>query len=447
MSKLLEEAIVDAAALRETAIKSAESALIEKYSREFKESVQKLLEQEEATPAPAGQDPLAAPTVSDPMAAAPMPMQSVGGKAFEAVPASFLDGDEDELITIDFDQLEKQIADAISGGSEMPTEPAIQDLEGGLEGAPESMTQPEATLSEELEFELDEMHDAGGHYEQGKDALYELEMQEEEENLELEEFELEEAAIDQVASAEAQVGKEQSDVGMAQKRLGDIKSKAAEEAAAEEAARIEASKKAGTARMEEDFSITEEELQELAEEMHVDLKPENQLRGQMGTTNIEKKLARNVELAAARDARAVKEREEEEKKLSDLKDKLEESVKENKKLFKFVQELKEHTEKLSVSNAKLLYTNKVYADASLNERQKQQIVENISKATTVLEAKTIYGALQSSVQGISERKPKESLSEALIRGSSPFVTRPKTSNYEDVMTDRMKILAGIKTKN
>ncbi len=45
MSNLLEEAIVDAAALRETALKSAEAALIEKYSKEFKESFQKLLEQ------------------------------------------------------------------------------------------------------------------------------------------------------------------------------------------------------------------------------------------------------------------------------------------------------------------------------------------------------------------------------------------------------------------
>ena len=43
MSNLLEQAIIDATALREVALKSAEANLIEKYSKEFKESVEKLL--------------------------------------------------------------------------------------------------------------------------------------------------------------------------------------------------------------------------------------------------------------------------------------------------------------------------------------------------------------------------------------------------------------------
>ncbi len=47
MSSLLGEAIVDAKALRESALKNAESTIIEKYSDEVKKTLEQLLEQEE----------------------------------------------------------------------------------------------------------------------------------------------------------------------------------------------------------------------------------------------------------------------------------------------------------------------------------------------------------------------------------------------------------------
>ena len=47
MSSLLEQAIVDASALKEAAIKNAESAILSKYSTDIKEAVENLLEQEE----------------------------------------------------------------------------------------------------------------------------------------------------------------------------------------------------------------------------------------------------------------------------------------------------------------------------------------------------------------------------------------------------------------
>ena len=76
MSKLLKEAIVDAKALRESALKNAETIVIEKYSEEVKDTLQKLLEQEDdlglalpgEEPAPAaGGDAIPA----DPLAAEP----------------------------------------------------------------------------------------------------------------------------------------------------------------------------------------------------------------------------------------------------------------------------------------------------------------------------------------------------------------------------------------
>jgi len=47
MSDMLKEAIVDAQALREAALKNAESAIIDKYSREVRTTLDKLLEQDE----------------------------------------------------------------------------------------------------------------------------------------------------------------------------------------------------------------------------------------------------------------------------------------------------------------------------------------------------------------------------------------------------------------
>ncbi len=47
MSNMLEQAIVDAAALREAALKNAEQAIIEKYAPQIKEAVEAMLETEE----------------------------------------------------------------------------------------------------------------------------------------------------------------------------------------------------------------------------------------------------------------------------------------------------------------------------------------------------------------------------------------------------------------
>ena len=46
MSSMLEQAIIDAETLRETALKNAESVLVEKYQDQIKEAVNALLEQD-----------------------------------------------------------------------------------------------------------------------------------------------------------------------------------------------------------------------------------------------------------------------------------------------------------------------------------------------------------------------------------------------------------------
>ena len=146
MSNLLEQAIIDAAALKEVAIKNAEAALIEKYSREFKESVEKLLEQEQLQPTPE-----AAPQMSpmtEPVAAPISAVEDDTAEFAADVPSAFLADDDDEVITINFDKIKKQVKDMLGVGGEEEQETAEEEM-------------PEAPVAEnqpilEEEFELDE---------------------------------------------------------------------------------------------------------------------------------------------------------------------------------------------------------------------------------------------------------------------------------------------------
>ena len=97
MSSLLEEAIVDAKALKEAALKNAENAVLEKYSTEVKGALATLLEQEEdATPVEEGDEDL---------------MEFVDDVPF-AFQNEELDAPEQgEIVEIDFDALKQRIAE------------------------------------------------------------------------------------------------------------------------------------------------------------------------------------------------------------------------------------------------------------------------------------------------------------------------------------------------
>ena len=71
--------------------------------------------------------------------------------------------------------------------------------------------------------------------------------------------------------------------------------------------------------------------------------------------------------------------------------------------------MQEKLETMNVSNAKLLYINQALENASLNERQKRKIVEAISKAETVQEAKIMFETLNETVTTTSDVKKKATL--------------------------------------
>ena len=107
-------------------------------------------------------------------------------------------------------------------------------------------------------------------------------------------------------------------------------------------------------------------------------------------------------------------------------------------------EMKESLQGVNLSNARLLYTNRVLRNTSLNERQKDRIVEAISKSDSVTEARTIFNTLQSTVESAPNRGPK-TLSEAISRPTSVIrASRAESTPKQDAFAERMKRLAGIK---
>ena len=91
MSNMLEQAIVDAKALREAAVKSAEAAIVEKYNDEVKDAVSKLLEQDDEMDLGMGMEPEAE--------------VEVDSTAMEQVPMAHLSDDDEDIVVVDLDDI------------------------------------------------------------------------------------------------------------------------------------------------------------------------------------------------------------------------------------------------------------------------------------------------------------------------------------------------------
>jgi hypothetical protein len=414
-------------------------------------------------PADASATPDLSAAAVNPMAGADMATGAQQDAAFAKVPGAF-SGDDDQLITINFDQIKATLNEMMGvGESEMLGDKDVGDnaLAAGGGGNPDVVVKIIGSKNdvvdewEQEEYELEEEGLGGSD-------------QQEFEGLELEEIELhEETTIEQqISDIQAQLdaaNQEKTDLQAGKgaelekkisgliNQLNDLKAKAsAEQAGAQKqnAATLAANQPGSMtpSPVAEDIELTEEELMELAESLKVDLNIDNMSDGWMGSTVTQKREQRNTELAAARDEKAAAEREEEVKKMKDLMQENKQIKSLNNEALSTVAMLKEQVEKLNVLNAKLLYTNKALGNISLNERQKQNIVESISKADSVLAAKTIYETVQNAVENnAKEQEAPQSLRETLNRAATPFVVKKSAGNsISDLMAERMKALAGIK---
>jgi hypothetical protein len=86
----------------------------------------------------------------------------------------------------------------------------------------------------------------------------------------------------------------------------------------------------------------------------------------------------------------------------------------------------------------------------LNERQKIKIVESITNADSVEEAKVIYETLQSAVGSSRNSKSPQSLREVVEKPSPTLprsIARREAHSAQNPQFDRMRALAGIKGGN
>ena len=100
MSSLLEQAIIDATALKEAALKNAEAQVLERYSTDVKEALKNLLEQEEGFTEPSATEPTGTGTSATGMGG--------GANIKNQTPSAFRDGqklcacpEDKEQVTID----------------------------------------------------------------------------------------------------------------------------------------------------------------------------------------------------------------------------------------------------------------------------------------------------------------------------------------------------------
>lgn len=122
MSSMLEQAIIDAQALREAALKSAQSEVIEKYSEEIKDAVSALLQEQdemgldEEMPGDLGGEP--------PELQPDMPLAATDGEKLCPCP------EEEDEIEIDFSELTRRMQDEGPGepGEMMSAEEEAEEM-------------------------------------------------------------------------------------------------------------------------------------------------------------------------------------------------------------------------------------------------------------------------------------------------------------------------------
>ena len=455
-SKLLEQAIVDAQALRDSAFKSAQAALVEKFAPQIKEAVEKLLEQgpEEDPAGMAGspEDAMAAdiPGGTDFGGAAPDTSDKsfVAGKAKD-IPLAATDGeklcpcpDDEEEIELNLDL--SKLSDDLKIGKEAEEEEDInmQPMLGGMQNQPPAAGGTGLTESMELEeVELEEDGEPGAN-------IHDESMQ----RVDLEEEELAEVNMDEVLATEAE---QMSLPGMEKKeptRVG-VKLTPKEEPKYPPPRPGESSSnyasRTGIYPDDDEGTFLEEkeELTPAQKTIAQAAEPKDRITGAdfaalraKKSKNESKEVEQTKQLIKASSA-LLKEVENKDAKINKL-------LEENKKSSSIIEEMSQAFKKLeevNVLNAKLFYENQVLKSPSLNERQKINIVEAISKADSVSEAKTVYETLINSVGGQAdkERSPK-SLNEAISKKSSFRLPHKQTEQPNDSNKDRWLKLAGIK---
>jgi hypothetical protein len=417
---MLEQAIIDAATLREAALKNAEQSIIEKYAPQIKEAVEAMLENEEGSGTRMYQG-RTVDVIHEADEEGNVTVSESGGKPFIVKEADLTEATQEDILQ------EEEMAAASSDTAEVHT---------NIEAPPAWDSRYSATQPVTLTAMLDNV-DSDGNIEIDLDDI----------ELSLSQKEQAEETEQEAASMEADTAPE----GDSDLSTGSNVGTGEEEGLEGLFDDLEGS----DLQLQELLSILSEYDEELLEEdIEVDM-GEMKL-GSFVTNKTDREY--ETDKQAAHDENMLEEEEEEE---SSEEERLQESKEfnelqqaflilkeQNEKLESVVNQLNEKLEDTLLSNAKLLYQNRTLNDASLNERQKSKIVEAISNAESPKEAKSLHETLRATV-GSDQKKSPQSLNETVNRRSnlsSMLNTRQNIneSKNSDPFLEKMQKLAGIK---
>jgi len=107
--------------------------------------------------------------------------------------------------------------------------------------------------------------------------------------------------------------------------------------------------------------------------------------------------------------------------------------------------LKDKLHEVNILNAKLLFTNKLFKEFTLNNNQKLKVVETFDRAQSTREIKLVYSTLAEQFgdnNSITRKSIKESAS-AKSGSTKPSKKSQKVITEEVEVSNRFKKLAGI----
>jgi len=111
-----------------------------------------------------------------------------------------------------------------------------------------------------------------------------------------------------------------------------------------------------------------------------------------------------------------------------------------------VQYLKDKLHEVNILNAKLLYTNKLFKEFSLDNNQKLKVVETFDRAQTTREIKLVYTTMAEQLNensGVIKRKSIKESASAPVSSTKPSKESKKIVSEEADVADRFRKLAGI----
>ena len=108
--------------------------------------------------------------------------------------------------------------------------------------------------------------------------------------------------------------------------------------------------------------------------------------------------------------------------------------------------LKDKLHEVNILNAKLLFTNKLFEQYSLDNNQKLKVVETFDRAQTTREIKLVYSTLAEQFGDNSSIVTKKSISESAssaVSSTKPSTESRKVISEEVQVADRFRKLAGL----